>query len=513
MLILPRRFKSQPQNAVPLDLASPVLSGVSNAIILYGDSQAWLRNRAADSQLGSLIPNPTVTGGGITDYTDIGPALEFDGTSTYLDFGTANIPTTEFTLLWGGVFDANDSPRGWIDCTNNGVSGWNIYQGGGDTMYFNNSSYPAGNPSTGWTPGQFFHGALRNKGGVSADWFRNGVKVASGSGVSPAAPTLPLWIGRLKVGGLPYIKGRFSYLYLVDKFLDDDTLSRIPANPFLVIQQRRIFPEASASAGAYTLTASPGSFSVTGTAAGLKFGRVLAASSGSVLVSGTAATLKKGYSLQAASGSVSISGTAASLKLGRVLQASSASFAVTGTAATLTLSSNKALQAASGTFVVTGSSATLKVSRVLPASAGSAQVNGTASSLKYARLLSAAPGSFAISGTDATLTYQQVGNRTLAADAGSFAVSGTAASLRLNRKVSVASGSFAFAGTAATLRYARTVIAEAGAFAISGTDAILTYSGVPAEITSTVERTAIFRAIVARNATFQRSKSVSVKFN
>jgi hypothetical protein len=250
MLVLPRRFKSQPQYAAPFDLASPILAGVSNAIILYGDAQAWLVNRAADSQLSSLIPNPTITGGGVTDYTEAGPALEFDGSSTYLDFGVANIPTVEFTLLWGGVFDANDSPRGFIDCTDNGVSGWNIYQGGGNTMYFNNSSYPAGNPSTGWTPGQFFHGALRNKGGVSADWFRNGAKVASGTGVSPAAPTLPLWIGRLKVGGLPYIKGRFSYLYLVDKFLDDDTLSRVPANPWLILQQpRRIFLLASTASG------------------------------------------------------------------------------------------------------------------------------------------------------------------------------------------------------------------------------------------------------------------------
>lgn len=259
MIILSRGFKGQPSYPAPLDLSSPILSGVSNAIILYGDAQSWLVNRAVGNQLNPPIPNPTITGGGITDYTDAGPAFEFDGTSTYLDFGSANIPTAEFTLLWGGVFDANDSPRGFVDCTNNGVSGWNIYQGGGDTMYFNNSSYPAGNPSSGWTVGQFWHGALRNKFGVSCDWFRNGAKIYTGSGVSPAAPTLPLWIGRLKVGGTPYIKGRFSYLYLIDKYLDDDTLSRIPSNPWVVFApKKRLIVLASSGAAPTNYTQSVG---------------------------------------------------------------------------------------------------------------------------------------------------------------------------------------------------------------------------------------------------------------
>jgi hypothetical protein len=308
MLILPRRFKSQPQYAAPLDLASPVLSGVSNAIILYGDAQSWVVNRAANSQLSSLIPNPAVTGGGITDFTDIGPALEFDGTSTYLDFGTANIPTSEFTLLWGGIFDANDSPRGFIDCTNNGASGWNVYQGGGDTMYFNNSSYPAGNPSSGWTVGQFWHGALRNKFGTSCDWFRNGAKIYTGSGVAPAAPTLPLWIGRLKVGANQYIKGRFSYLYLVDKYLDDDTLSRIPANPFLVFQKpRRIFPFASAAAGVSLVGASSTQGNACSTAA-ITQAQDLSGANSSQANTGATAAVSQGLTL---SGSASSQANAA----------------------------------------------------------------------------------------------------------------------------------------------------------------------------------------------------------
>lgn len=238
MLILPQRYTSQPQKRARLDSACATLSGVSNAIILYGNASGWRENKASDES-GSLIANPTFNGTVASDYGEKGAALQFDGTSTYLDFGTANIPTSEFTLLWGGIFDANDSPRGFIDCTNNGVSGWNIYQGGGDTMYFNNSSYPAGNPSSGWTVGQFWHGALRNKFGVGCNWFRNGVKIYSGTGVAPTAPTLPFWIGRLKVGANQYIKGRFEYIYLLDKYLDDQLIADIALNAYRIFSGKK----------------------------------------------------------------------------------------------------------------------------------------------------------------------------------------------------------------------------------------------------------------------------------
>jgi hypothetical protein len=257
-IVLPKKRVAQPLRSTGLDLSFPALSGVSASIITFGNAEGWLNN-AAIPHLGSTIGYPTLNGTLASGTTDAGNALVFDGTSTYVDYGTANIPTVEFTLLWGGVFDANDSPRGFIDCTNNGVSGWNIYQGGGSTMYFNNSSYPAGNPSTGWVAGQFFHGALRNKGGVSCDWFRDGAKIYTGTGVSPTAPTLPLWIGRLKVGGLPYLKARFSYLYLLDKYLDDELIARIAINPYVIFApQRYVFAFGDGATGPTNYTQSVG---------------------------------------------------------------------------------------------------------------------------------------------------------------------------------------------------------------------------------------------------------------
>lgn len=503
------RLTNQPLYPARVDLTHPALAGSRAQIICFGDANGFLRNA------GGLIAQPTPGGTLTSGTTGAGSALAFNGVSTYLDFGTANIPTDEFTLLWGGVFDALSGVTGIVDCCNGSSNGWSLFTSSTD-IYLSGNHYSGDLLASGWATGTFYHGAARYKAGVGPSIFRNGAKIASSgitlSGISN--PTNPFLVGQLRVSSPRFITARFAYFYLFDRYLSDDLVILLQTNPWQIFEQEPEIIYYPASTGTnYTLTASSGSFVITGTAAALKYNRVLPASSGSFAVSGTAATLKRGYSLQAASGSVSVSGTAASLKLARVLQAGSGSVAVTGTAATLSISSNKTLQADSGSFAITGGAATLKISRVLPASAGSVQVSGIAASLKYNRLLSASPGSFAISGTDAALTYQTAGNSTLVADAGSFAVSGTTASLKLNRKVSAASGSFAFTGTAATLRYARKVITEAGAFAISGTDAILTYSGVPAEITSTVERTAIFMAIVARNATFRRSKSVSVKFN
>lgn len=251
IIILPRRYRSQPQERAVLDPSSPVFAGVTNALILYGNHSYWRRNAAAD--LGSGIGTPTLNGTVASDITEVGTAIALNGTNAYIEVPAANVPTSEFTLFFGVVFDDNDSPRGLADCTTNGVSGWNIYQNGSDGMYFNNSSYPTSNGTTGWTVGKFWHGALRNKGGVSCDWFRNGAKIYTGSGVSPAAPTVPLWIGRLKVGATPYLNGRFSYLYLVDRYHSHDTICNVAINPNIVFAaKRRVIQFASAAPPAST---------------------------------------------------------------------------------------------------------------------------------------------------------------------------------------------------------------------------------------------------------------------
>lgn len=137
----------------------------------------------------------------------------------------------------------------------------------------------------------------------------------------------------------------------------------------------------------YSLTASAGTFSYTGGAAGLAFNRVLISASGTFANTGGDATLTytpasgDDYTLTAAGGTFSYSSEATGLTFNRVLVASSGTFSYSGGDANF--SRGRTLSAAGGTFAYTG---------------------GDASFLRT-YVLSAEGGSFSLAGGDATFTY------------------------------------------------------------------------------------------------------------
>ncbi len=419
----PRRLATQPQTIAHVDWSNPNLKGVGASIVQVGGLSGFAVNR------GRLIASPVIGGTVVTDGTNAGLALKFDGTSTFLDYGTANIPAVEFTVMWGGIFDANDSPRGIFDCTNNGVSGWNIYQDGASGMYFNNSSYPAGNPTTGWTVGAYWNGALRNKGGVSADWWRNGTKVASGTGVSPTAPTLPFWVGKLKVGGLPFMKARFSYFYLFDKFLDDAAIISLQGNPYQIFNSQRVIWSSTAAAGDAV-----GAASGIGSASGI--GASINAQSGSSSGIGAAS----GVGASVFSGVGSSSGTGSASGIGASDFAGVGSSSGTSTADGVGTSSTGSFGTASGSATVNGVGASTVDS--VGSGNGVASVSGVSAS--EAATVASASGSATVSGVgDSIVPGSAVG-----AASGSSSVSGVGASIVA--AVGSADGSAAVVGRGAS---------------------------------------------------------------
>lgn len=146
------------------------------------------------------------------------------------------------------------------------------------------------------------------------------------------------------------------------------------------------------AAGATTLTAGVGSYTMTGTAATLKYGRILPAAVGSYSITGTAATLKYGRTIAAAVGSYAITGTAAGLKRGYTLAAAVGSYALSGVDATL----KKAITLVGdvGSYILTGTDATLT------------HTGSTATTI------TADPGSYTLTGTDATLTASSASTTT-----------------------------------------------------------------------------------------------------
>lgn len=269
---------------------------------------------------------------------------------------------------------------------------------------------------------------------------------------------------------------------------------------------------------AAVLTASPGTFTFTGSDATLRVSRrvKLTADGGSLTLTGTAAALLVGHKLVAASGSFAITGTAAGLRAARRIAAAGGVLALTGGAATLLVA--RRMAAVGGAFALTGSAATLRRALRMVASGGAVALTGADASLSTttARSMAASPGTFALTGGAATFRRTYVlaaaggaftvtgsaaglvvaGAPVLVAESASFALAGGAAVLLVGRRMAAAGAAYALTGQDATLtRGQRRMVAAPGAFAVTGTPASLVFSG--AADAQTVVEDAIYAWVVA----------------
>jgi hypothetical protein len=166
------------------------------------------------------------------------------------------------------------------------------------------------------------------------------------------------------------------------------------------------FFEASAGPFNYTLTASGGSYALTGASA------TLTKTGGST-----------NYSITALGGSYSLTGASATVKLGKRVTASGGSYSVTGQQATVKL--GKRITATGGSSSVTGASATVNLGKQLTATGGAYSIAGQQATVRLGRLLTATGGNYSLTGASASLNVS-VGavNYTLTALGGSYTISG-----------------------------------------------------------------------------------------
>ena len=247
-----------------------------------------------------------------------------------------------------------------------------------------------------------------------------------------------------------------------------------------------------------TLTATPGSFTLTGTKATLLKSKVLGAEPGSYVLSGQDATLGRILTLPADSGSYNVSGTSAALLRSLILSAGSGSYNVSGIDAdllrslllgcdpgsfvftgqdvtfVLTTAGVFVLTADGGSFAVTGQDADLLKSAILGADPGSFSFAGTAASLLASWALAAAPGSFSLTGQAATL----LSSRLLSAGSGSFEVSGSAADLLKSFLLNAGPGAYNLTGSPADMFRIYTLIAGSGSYDVTGEAAALLKSSI-----------------------------------
>ncbi len=286
------------------------------------------------------------------------------------------------------------------------------------------------------------------------------------------------------------------------------------SSPSIGMPRRRRFSSApnsytlTASSGSFTLSGqaatlttarkvscSAGSFALTGNAAGLASSRKVVAAAGTFTLTGNAAGLTLARSLVASAGAFTLTGQDASLEADRLVSASSGTFVLTGSDATLAKVGDYTLAGSAGVFTLDGQSAGLTASRTLTAADGEFDVVGNDAGLNLVRAVGASVGEFDLSGQDATplaarvltcsagsfsltgnqAALEKTGASVLAAGVGSFVLTGQSAGLASSRKLIAAAGAFSLAGNAADLDLVRKLSASAGAFTLAGNAADLNY--------------------------------------
>jgi hypothetical protein len=295
--------------------------------------------------------------------------------------------------------------------------------------------------------------------------FQDGVQTASAASVgTPKGHTASeIEIGTRLANNL---LGSIGLVLRWPRALTDDEVRFASANHWQLVQTSEDDDEIVAAAGGnYTLSADSGTFTIAGSATGLKADRKLAAAAGSFAVTGAAAGLRAGRMLVADTGAFAVSGNAAGIVAARQLAAASGSFSISGSDAGL--KSARQLATVTGTFALTGSATELRAARMLTAASASFTLTGFEAGMRAARHLIAGAGSFSLTGNAAGLVYTPAG-AVLAAQTGAFAISGAAAGLRADRRLTAEPGSFAILGSAAGVAVGRRLVADSGTFSMSG---------------------------------------------
>ncbi len=189
----------------------------------------------------------------------------------------------------------------------------------------------------------------------------------------------------------------------------------------------------------YSLSADPGTYAVTGLAAGVLAAHLISAVAGSYALTGSDATLKAGFKIAADAGSYALTGSAATPKAGYKLAADAGSYALTGSAASLLGGFKVAANA--GSYALTGSDASLLYFTPTPPL--------TYSEFKRRHF----PRAFSPPFQKSTRFKTSTGAYTLNADSGSYGLTGAVADTLIGRKVAAVPGSYTGTGSVASFIY------------------------------------------------------------
>jgi hypothetical protein len=248
----------------------------------------------------------------------------------------------------------------------------------------------------------------------------------------------------------------------------------------------------------YTLTASPGAFSISGTDVDLTVSSTLDAASGSFNITGSDVEFSITSILTASSGAFSIAGSSINLVLSSKIVADVGAFLLSGQDASL--DRGFVIPVDTGSFVITGFDASFSTSFRLLADSGAFTLLGQSVALTINSRLDADNGSFLITGYDVDLLR----TTKLSADSGVFNITGNNVEFVVNSKITAEVGNFVLTGFSAGLDLSGVLNAESGTFNISGSDVVFS-------IRKTINAESGSFLITGFPVTFEKSGKISAE--
>jgi hypothetical protein len=352
-LILPSRLTRQPQQPTRVNRSNPLANGLMQAFAGIGPYDS------ASDQVYTTLGTPVYRGNGI-EFSTRGAGLKKLATSSEKpsSYTLAILVTSlgagdSFGSIIGMSYAGNDSNPYGAQVDKDAGNGLRFaFNAGGGAAAIPSSSggLTAGKPQ--WVFATFTSGAQA--------LYIDRVQVATGTAVGAPAYGSGSSLNLGQLDGLArnpncVVHAAFQYSRVLSRG-DMDALIANPWQLFAAPQRRMLVSTTSAPVGnSYTLPAAQGSYTITGSAAGLRAARRVTASPGAYTLTGNAATLRAARRLTAAPGAYAITGNAANL--------------IKGTAP-------KSLQAAAGSYVITGRPAGLRAARRLAAAPGSYAITG-----------------------------------------------------------------------------------------------------------------------------------------
>jgi len=367
---------SQPQVATEIDWSNPITRGLVGA----WNSASNNSGKAVSPSKSGLVFKPNET----TYVTNIQRPVRFAATSglTMLSVGfingTNNSTNSNFGIRFGTV-NSRAFGIGTVDYSSNLQASAYISFSDYTVIQTTATAHGAGNSGNTLVLATSY--ARNTTSGFRA--FANGSLIASAN-----TPDKSLFADSSKnieihsaFGGTNNSAYPTSLNVYWERTLSDAEIRSISANPWQIFKPipRRIFvPVSAGGATTYTLTAQPGSYSLTGISATLLKSKLITAQTGSYTYTGNTATLTfvpntAVYTLTAQTGTYNYSGTSASISRHRNLTASSGAYNINGQQVTITrttLTPVYTLTALPGSYSLSGSVATILKHRSLTAQTG-----------------------------------------------------------------------------------------------------------------------------------------------